>query len=106
MEKGILFKDILLIKESSKVKLAAKEEDLTQAIQIIIQKEEKDNVSAELLEVRKENWIIKNKLSNDNKAAEVKLISKEEELTNALTKNIEHEQALQILKEHSSTKFS
>jgi hypothetical protein len=56
--------------------------------------------------VRKQNQILKNKLSNDNKAAELKLISKEEELNNALTKNIEHEQAIKILKEQLSTNFS
>ena len=55
--------------------------------------------------MRKQNQILKNKVSNDNKAAEVKLISKEEELNNALTKNIEHEQAIEILKEQLSTNF-
>ena len=53
--------------------------------------------------MRNQNQILKNKLSNDNKAAELKLISKEEELNNALTKNIEHEQAIKILKEQLST---
>ena len=56
--------------------------------------------------MRKQNQILKNKLSNDNKAAKLKLISKEEELNNALTKNIEHEQAIKILKEQLSTNFS
>ena len=54
--------------------------------------------------MRKQNQILKNKLSNDNKAAELKLISKEEELNNALTKNIEHEQAIKILKEQNAVK--
>ena len=90
-----------LSQESFDVALRSKDVELDNLRRRI--KEEKDIVSAQLLEVRKQNQILKNKLSNDNKAAELKLITKEEELKNALTKNIEHEQAIKILKEQLST---
>ena len=58
----------------------------------------KDIYCAELLEVRKENQILKNKISNVNIVAEVQLIFKEEELSNALINNIQHEQAIIVYK--------
>ena len=60
----------------------------------------------ELLEVRKENQVLKTKLSNISKTTELKLVSKDEELTNALIKKIKHEQDLKSLKEQSSTNIS
>ena len=77
------------MKQSFNGKVATKEEDLTQARQTIIkiQKEEgtkKDIYCAELPELRQENQILSYKLSN----VEVKLISKQEELTNALMNNL------------------
>ena len=64
---------------------------------------ENDIYFTELLEVRKENQVLKTQLSNISKTTELKLVSKDEELTNALIKNIKHEQDLKSLKEQLLT---